>query len=315
MKVFIAWSGDRSKQAAELLNEWLPVVVQSVTPFMSSESIRKGARWSQEIANTLAECSFGILCLTPDNLTSEWVHFEAGALSKSIDNSHVVPLLFGITATDVQQPLAQFQTALPTRQGMFSLVRDLNEALGDDALVSSVLEKSFERSWSEFEGKVALIESIEGSGADLADQRTDRSLLEEVVDLVRDQSRVVSNLGERVDLLERFSNARRTPLEELDTPRRVLQRNASLHRRRELGVPLKDGIAIFGERLLSIQSEGLGESTLNLLSDPRQVDLDKKKADALSRDFHVPVNIAYLSEEEFVRESNRIAKTTGDLEP
>ena len=42
--VFISWSGARSKLIADTLYEWLPMVVQSVKPWMSSHSIDKGSR-------------------------------------------------------------------------------------------------------------------------------------------------------------------------------------------------------------------------------------------------------------------------------
>ena len=60
MKVFISWSGERSKQVARALFEWIPCVIQAVKPWMS-EQIAKGARWSPEIAKELEETRFGIV--------------------------------------------------------------------------------------------------------------------------------------------------------------------------------------------------------------------------------------------------------------
>ena len=67
MKVFLSWSGDKSREVALILNEWLPNVMQWVKPFMSAEDIKKGARWSADVAKELEDTNFGIICVTPDN--------------------------------------------------------------------------------------------------------------------------------------------------------------------------------------------------------------------------------------------------------
>ena len=87
MKVFISWSGSKSQEVAKVLKQWIPCVIQSVEPYFSCADIDKGARWSTDIAKELQDASFGILCVTKDNLSSSWLNFEAGALSKSIEQS------------------------------------------------------------------------------------------------------------------------------------------------------------------------------------------------------------------------------------
>ena len=44
MKVFLCWSGTRSKGIANALHEWLPRVIQALDPWISVD-IDKGARW------------------------------------------------------------------------------------------------------------------------------------------------------------------------------------------------------------------------------------------------------------------------------
>ena len=83
MDLFISWSGARSGAAAEALRDWLPKVVNEIKPWLSSADIDKGARWSSDIAVRLQSARAGIICLTPGNLRSEWILFEAGALSRS----------------------------------------------------------------------------------------------------------------------------------------------------------------------------------------------------------------------------------------
>src|SRR5258708_35734875 len=83
--VFISWSGERSKHAAEALRKWLPIVLQAAKPGISSSDIDKGSRGLDEVGKALEGMKVGIICLTPENLTAEWILYEAGALSKTLD--------------------------------------------------------------------------------------------------------------------------------------------------------------------------------------------------------------------------------------
>jgi hypothetical protein len=111
MKLFLSWSGARSQAIAEALREWLPKVIQAVKPWMSAIDIDRGARWSSDIAVELSDTSFGILCITPENLNAPWIHFEAGALSKTLEKSLVCPYLLELEPTDLKGPLVQFNAA------------------------------------------------------------------------------------------------------------------------------------------------------------------------------------------------------------
>jgi hypothetical protein len=70
MQVFLCWSGPVSHAIAEALHTFLGDTIQELKPFLSSENIRKGDRWRVEISQQLADCNFGILCLTKDNLVA-----------------------------------------------------------------------------------------------------------------------------------------------------------------------------------------------------------------------------------------------------
>ena len=84
MKVFLSWSGDVSQQITREVHDWLPMILQNIKPYMTPADIEKGARWGSEITQELGTCDFGIVCLTKGNLTSQWIAFEAGALSKAV---------------------------------------------------------------------------------------------------------------------------------------------------------------------------------------------------------------------------------------
>jgi hypothetical protein len=108
--VFISWSGDASKEIAEVLRNWIPSVIQSAKPYFTPNDIEKGAKWGNEISKKLSDCNVGIICLTRENVNRPWILFEAGALSKDLDQAKVCSILFGIDNADISWPLTTFQT-------------------------------------------------------------------------------------------------------------------------------------------------------------------------------------------------------------
>jgi Domain of unknown function (DUF397)/TIR domain len=146
MKIFISWSGDTSRAVAETLRFWLPSVLQYVEPYMSTEDVGKGARWSEDLARRLEQTSFGIVCVTSDNVGSPWLNFEAGALSKSVESSRVSPFLFGLNPTDLVGPLAQFQASLPKPEDVARLIDSIN-ALSDQPIDRARLDEAVQMWW------------------------------------------------------------------------------------------------------------------------------------------------------------------------
>jgi hypothetical protein len=182
MKVFISWSGEMSKSIAEALREWLPYVIQAVEPWLSTEDIDKGARWGSELAQQLEDARVGVICLTPGNLEEPWIHFEAGALSKTIEETFVCPYLFQVEPTDLKGPLVQFQSTKTNKDDTQKLVRTINQALKDEALPDEQLDKAFERWWPDLE---RCINNIPEAHTKIEPTRSDREILEELLELVR----------------------------------------------------------------------------------------------------------------------------------
>lgn len=79
LRIFISWSGERSRTVAEALHQWLADVLHVVEPWLSAADIEKGSKWAQAVTGELERASFAVLCLTPENLTAPWLLFEAGA--------------------------------------------------------------------------------------------------------------------------------------------------------------------------------------------------------------------------------------------
>jgi TIR domain len=184
MRIFLSWSGARSAALAHALREWLPTVIQAVEPWMSESDIDRGARWSSDIAVQLEEAHVGIICLTPDNVSSPSLHFEAGALSKALDKSFVCTYLLDLEPTDLRWPLATFQATRVNKEETKQLLMTINKALGEQALPSERLDKTFERWWPEL---AAQIKKAPSSDNTASSSRPDRELLEEILELLRNR--------------------------------------------------------------------------------------------------------------------------------
>lgn len=190
MKVFISWSGERSKKLAETLREWLPNVIQALDPWMSSEDIDKGASWYVDIVSELESSYFGIICLTSDNIESPWIHFEAGALSKSMEKSRVCPYLFHIDPSIIKGPLVLFQAAKSTKKDTKQLLHSINQALAENALSTEKLDKTFERWWPDLDAKFEEISKMKDKPVP---KKSEVELLEEILEIVRSLSRSVAS--------------------------------------------------------------------------------------------------------------------------
>lgn len=206
MKVFISWSGPLSKRLGEAIRDWLPGVLQAVVPYFTPADIEKGARWSTDIAKELEDSSVGILCVTQDNLHSDWILFEAGALSKRLQKSHVCPILFGITNTDLAGPLKQFQTTEFEKSDFAKLLGVINTQLGEHKLPQKTLDLVFDKWWPDLEIKIKdILKDVQKTDQPI---RSDRELLEEILLLNRESIRRVvrPNIPTRaiVELLQSF---------------------------------------------------------------------------------------------------------------
>jgi hypothetical protein len=185
MKIFVSWSGERSKAVARALREWLGDVFYDTNLWMSEHDIHAGARWGAELNVGLESANFGILCLTPENLNSPWILFEAGSLAKAVKTARVVPYLLDLSPTEVQFPLAQFQGVVADQVGTFTLIESIN-SVQNTPLQEDRLHRIFVHWWPELEAKLS---SIPPPGTATPPLRTERDLLEEVLELMRKQQK------------------------------------------------------------------------------------------------------------------------------
>ena len=184
MHVFISWSGDTSRQIAVAIQEWLPAVLQAVKPFVSDRDIHSGTRWQSEVVDKLDSSQFGIVCVTAENQNQPWLQFEAGALSKSIEDSRVVPILFDMSKSDLLLPLNMFQAETLDANGIGRLLTSLNASLVEP-LEASTLKSLAEMWWPKLEEKIIKIRDAVSKPGEAPPNRTDREILEEIVTTVR----------------------------------------------------------------------------------------------------------------------------------
>ncbi len=209
LKVFISWSGDTSHKVAMVFREWLPLVIQSIEPYVSSEDIDKGARWSSDIAKELADSTFGILCVTKDNLNAPWLCFEAGALSKTIEKSYVTPFLFDIKRSEIDGPILQFQSTIFDKNDIKKLVLTLNTACGDAGITAERLDKSFDVWYSTLEKDLNKVKSKTAPNSEQQDTDVPLSsdILEEILDLSRENQKLLRNPDSYVnDAIKELNN-------------------------------------------------------------------------------------------------------------
>ena len=198
MKVFLSWSGNRSKAVAELLSEWLSCVIQAVRPWISTRDLDRGALWFGEINDQLQETTIGIICLTQENRARPWILFEAGALAKGLSTSRVCTFLIDLDPRDVEDPLAQFNHTLPTKEGFHSLVKTLNSALGSNGLDIRTLDQVFETYWPQLEDRFSftLHQTV---SAEPAKPRDKEDILGEILENTRLMSVKIINLEAEID--------------------------------------------------------------------------------------------------------------------
>lgn len=185
MRVFISWSGERSRAIAEALRTWLPRVIQSVRPWMSQEDISAGSRWLAEVSSVLDTAQVGLLCVTPENQHNPWLVFEAGALSKSLDQSRVCPMLFDMSPGQLSGPVTQFQAHVLNKQGVLRVLSALNDGLDEAKLPVPELAEILEVWWPQLERQLEAI----GPAPAPTVARSVQEQLDELLSLNREQLR------------------------------------------------------------------------------------------------------------------------------
>ncbi|MGZ5446192.1 MAG: TIR domain-containing protein [Thermoanaerobaculia bacterium] len=180
MKIFLSWSGERSKLAALALREWLPLVLHYVQPWFSDRDVEAGERWAVEIGRELEGTNFGIVVLTPDNLNAPWILFETGALSKAFTAGAVMPYLIDLEFKDISGPLSQFQAKKAEKTSTLDLINAINSR-APNPIESARLVDLFDALWPKLEVKLRNLPATKAE----AKPRAQGQVLEDLVAAVR----------------------------------------------------------------------------------------------------------------------------------
>ncbi len=206
--VFISWSGERSLAAAEALRGWLPKVLQAAKPWMSATDIEKGTRGLSEVVKALDGIKVGISCITLENLSAPWLLFEAGGLSKTVDDKTrlCTYLLDGISPTDVTGPLSMFQASRADRDDTMSLLHSINRAISTDPIPAPDLDDVFAAMWPQLEKKLQAL--AEPRANVVQPKRKMEDMVTEILELVRAEA------GGRESLLSWMDSVMGTTIEQ-----------------------------------------------------------------------------------------------------
>jgi hypothetical protein len=197
--VFISWSGRRSRWVADALRDWLPLVIQAARPWMSGREVQKGSRGLHEVARALEGIKVGITCLTPENLSAPWILYEAGALSKALDDETrlCTYLLGGLQVQDIQPPLGMFQATKAEKEETRRLIQAINIAISDHPVPDTHLSEIFDAMWPRLEDKLGTMPKAE---EDVVAKRSPDEMIAEILEI----SRAEANRRRKTDVLDVF---------------------------------------------------------------------------------------------------------------
>jgi len=183
MKIFLSWSGPLSRHVAMVLDQYLPVMIKDLRPFISRHDIESGSRWNLELTRELRESSFGVLCLTPESVHSAWLLFEAGALTKHAEGRACGLLIGSLKPTDISGPLSQFQHRAFSKDDFGALLKDINSKL-DEPLEVKQLDLILDKWWPDIERDYQkALNIIPNEGKQVP--RDQQDILEEILNRIR----------------------------------------------------------------------------------------------------------------------------------
>jgi hypothetical protein len=198
MNVFLSWSGSKSKAIAEILQKYLPCIINQVKPWMSNHQIDAGAKWSAEIAKNLESSNVGICCITADNQGAPWILFEAGAISKLTTVGLAIVLRIDLKTSDVVGPLSQFHSISLEQEDIWKMITTINKA--GPSVSEPTLRLTFDAFWKLINADIE--EALSAHATKAPAKRPDNEMIEELLELARRQDVANQLLMSRTELID-----------------------------------------------------------------------------------------------------------------
>jgi len=154
----------------------------------------------------------GIICLTPENLSADWILYEAGALSKTLDAKTRVCtyLLAGLESTNLKPPLGLFQWTKADKADTRKLIHTINKHLETTPIQESRLDTLFDKMWPDLEQKLTALPEPSQAPPPL---RSTQEMVSEILELSRVMAPVVLEVKDEIDKARRrifFEDAMRS---------------------------------------------------------------------------------------------------------
>jgi hypothetical protein len=113
--------------------------------------------WQNQLLDRLVEADVGIVCLTPENVRSDWLHFEAGALAHRVAGARIFTYLHLVSAARLTGPLSHYQSTVSTESDTRQLVLDLRRAMEErgPAPAEDLVRAAFERAWQDLRARLS----------------------------------------------------------------------------------------------------------------------------------------------------------------
>jgi TIR domain len=299
MNILISWSNRHSHELAKVLADWLPRVIPGVQPWLSERDIDKGSDWFEQLNAELRAARHCIICVTPENIGSPWLYYEAGAVkmrSSLSGNALVCPYLLGVEPSSLSgTPLSQLQCTTASEDETWRLIRTLNRR-SDTASGEGLLRGNFQHCWPELQGKIQIIrESIETATA------AQKEAIEKVLSLPKTSESRSQDLVRSVGVREPGTKQRFLQrLQGLaDATKRQVERYANSKRREDAKAYLKQ---------LGAEMGTLAESHDSMLSEAMRETIQKFRFD-----LNATGNRMFSTDEDLFAEARRRCEDFEDL--